>query len=216
MCEPFTIAMAAVAAVGTVASASAQRSAGKAQARAYGLQAQNLITESEYNAETVENVSDYNAQIADNNSDALEAAADDAIQRGADDAAVQRQTFRQANSRGRAIMGSSGTVVDSGTNLKLLTDNAGMGEMNALTVMNNAEREAYQYRSDAVNERNRATGIRYTGDLQAGGIRLSGQTGSQNAQYAGSVANYNSGLEASATLINGFSSIASMSKPLFV
>ena len=128
MCDPtggfLTAAAAAVSAFGQISQASAASSTAKA-----------------------------NANIARTNATIKEQAATDAIQRGADSGAIARQKAKQATASYRAAKGSSGTLVDTGTNLDIQEQNAGTGELNALLIQNNAEREAYGYKVGAVTDR---------------------------------------------------------------
>jgi hypothetical protein len=106
-----------------------------------------------------------NAQIARNNQSIKEQAARDAIQRGADTAADARQKARAATASFRAKGGSSGFLVDTGSNLDIEEQNAGVGEMNALTIQNNAEREAYGFKVGAMNDANDAA--RYSAESRS-------------------------------------------------
>ena len=94
-----------------------------------------------------------NAKIAEFNAREKERQADDAVGRGSQEAADIRQRVRQSTARGRAIMAGTGFLADKGSNLDLQSQNIQMGEVNAMTAMGNAEREAYGYKSDASSER---------------------------------------------------------------
>ncbi len=119
-----------------------------------------------------------NAQIAKNNQTIKEQAAQDAVQRGADNAGEARQKARAANAAFRAKAGSSGFLADTGSNLDIQEQNAGVGEENALTIQNNAEREAYGFKVGAMNDANSATQFKIAGKnammngLIAGGTTL--------------------------------------------
>lgn len=97
-----------------------------------------------------------NAQISRTNAEIKEKAAADAIQRGADSASIARQKAREATAKFRAAAGSTGFLADTGSNLDIQEQNAGVGELNALTIQNNAEREAYGYKVGAVSDRQQA------------------------------------------------------------
>ncbi len=205
MCDPVTIAVAAVAttAVSTIYSANAQRATANAQAQQIQYTAQNEAAVADYNAQAVENVTDFNASVSEQNATIYEEAAVDSIQRGADDAAFQRDFARRGISTARASAGSSGTVVDAGTNLDISVLNRQIGEMNALTVMNNAEREAYGFELEANAQRNDATGTRYTGEIEAENIRLNREVGLLNAQAGAANTRFAGKLNSRATLISG-------------
>ena len=119
-----------------------------------------------------------NAQIAKNNQTIKEQAAHDAVQRGADNAGEARQKARAASAAFRAKAGSSGILADTGSNLDIQEQNAGIGEENAITIQNNAEREAYGLKIGAMNDANKAAQFKsegrnaLTNGLLAGGSTL--------------------------------------------
>lgn len=76
-------------------------------------------------------------------------AADDAKLRGIRDADMARVEGQQFIGAQRAAMAGSGGVVDSGSNAILAQDTAQLAEFDALTIMNNAAREAYGYQVQA-------------------------------------------------------------------
>ncbi len=96
-------------------------------------------------------MADYNAKVADANTKVNEAAALDASQRGADEAAQVKERARRIAASQRAGAAAGGVAADSGSALDLLTETSGMGELDALTTMNNAQREAYGYRVQGMN-----------------------------------------------------------------
>lgn len=177
MCEP-TLALMAIS---TAFGAYQQYNQGRQQAAAARMAAANN-----------QRIAEYNAQVAEVNAEMNKRAADDAITRGANDAATIRENARKANARGRAIMGGSGLLTDTGSNLDLLLDNTEAGEINALTVFNNAEREAYGFKVAATNNM-----------AQAAGSRLEGSIGVQNANYQANIMKQNGLISAGSTLVTG-------------
>lgn len=133
MCDPLTIAATAFTAYTKVSESRAQAAAVK------------------QNAANQQAINEYNAKLNDN-------AAQDARQRGANDAAQIRENARRASASLRAQAGSTGFLADSGTNLDLQVQNAGVGAFDSLQTINNAEREAYGYKSQASN-------LRWQGDM---------------------------------------------------
>lgn len=192
----------AASALGTLAEYRAAKEKGKVEAQVTEVNAENNRVATEYNAQSVLNAGEYNARVADENAKIYDIAAADAIQRGADEAGDERDLAKRANATARATMGSSGGVVDSGTRLRLQADNAGYGEMNALSVMNNAEREAYGLRTAGKDARAQATGIRYSSGLDAENLRLAGKVGYQGAQMTSAAQRYAANADASTVLIN--------------
>ncbi len=161
MCNPVALfAMTAFTAVAQVAQSSAQASAVKAQAA-------NQAAVGEWNAKQ------------------QDAAATDALQRGSNSAANIRENARRANSTARAVMSSNGIIADEGSGGFIQDNNAQVGAFDALTQMNNAEREAYGFTSNAQN------------------LRLNGQLATSQAAYEASAIRRNGLLNAAGTLVTG-------------
>lgn len=106
-----------------------------------------------------------NAALERRNADISEAAALDATQRGADQAAQVKDRTRRIAASQRAGTAAGGVVTDTGSALDLLTETAGMGELDALTTMNNAQREAYGYKVRAANQTSGADNAMWQSDL---------------------------------------------------
>lgn len=217
MCGPMILGIAAIGVglMGAMQSASAAQSAGQAQAQQTILTAKNEEVVAEYNAGVVEETANYNNQVIENNIEVLEEARVDSLQRGADAAYEERLNTRRSNALGRAIAGSSGTQADTGTNLDLQIQNKINGEMRALNVMNNAEREAYGYTLDIVNEKNRAKGMKYTSDREAEGIRLGSRANTNNAYNAAANYQYAGNLNAQTALVGGVTRAVGQGYDLF-
>lgn len=128
MCEPATIALALTAVSGVVAAGGAVMQ-GQAQAK----QAK------------------YQAAVETNNATIAGWQAEDATARGKIE--EQRQRLATARLRGaqRAGMAANGVEIDSGSPLDVLMDTAQLGELDALTIRSNAEREAYGLRNQQSN-----------------------------------------------------------------
>lgn len=133
MCDPLTIAATAFTAYSTISQSNAQAAAVK------------------QNAANQQAVNEYNAKQYD-------MAAQDAQQRGANDAAKIRENAKRASATLRAQAGSTGILADTGSYLDLQTQNAGIGAFDSLQTINNAEREAYGFK-------NQATGLRWQGNM---------------------------------------------------
>lgn len=91
----------------------------------------------------------YQAGVSANNAQIAQWQAQDALQRGA--TAEQQQRLRTAQLKGsqRARLAASGVALDYGSALNILEDTDYMGEQDALTVRNNAAKEAWAYRNQA-------------------------------------------------------------------
>ena len=93
----------------------------------------------------------YQAEVDENNRKVSLWKAEDAIARGKVEEAVHRTKVSQLKGRQRAVLAASGVVVDSGSALDILGDTAELGELNALTIRSNAEREEYEHKVRASN-----------------------------------------------------------------
>lgn len=101
-------------------------------------------------------------------------AAEDALARGRYDADIQRLRTGQMIGTQRAAMAASGGLVDEGTNAILQQDTAQLGELDALTIQNNAAREAYGLKVQAIQ-----------GYSNANATSLAGKTAKQNSLMGG-------------------------------
>lgn len=81
----------------------------------------------------------------------LNNAANDAKVRGAIESDQARVQTQQLIGTQRAVQAASGGVVDEGSNAIIQQDTAQLGELDALTISNNAAREAYGYQVEASN-----------------------------------------------------------------
>lgn len=129
-----------------------------------------------------------NQQVQQQNVVLNDRAAVDSEQRGADAAAMERQKAREANASLRVRNAGAGLLTDTGSSGALQDQNTGTGELNALTVANNAEREAYGYRVQSTSASNQANIFGATAD----NARTAGLLGAGTALVTGA-ANY--GLE---------------------
>lgn len=110
---------------------------GYAQLIGQGMQASQQIAQGKQDAATAET----NRRLA-------EAQASDALLRGTKDEARYRRQIALIAGGQKAAFGSRNVAV-TGTALDLLGDTAKIGEENALTIRNNAAREAWGYRNQA-------------------------------------------------------------------
>jgi len=98
----------------------------------------------------------------------------DAAQRGASEAAAKRDRARRIAAQQAEGMAASGVDINSGTPLALLTETAGLGELDALTTVNNARREAWGYQTQGTLDRYQGKMAGRSGVLNAGGTFLGG------------------------------------------
>lgn len=88
----------------------------------------------------------YQAQVARNNQIVAEQNAKYAEQVGRSQEDAKRQQSAQSLGQIRASLGAAGVDPNSGSALRLQTGAAEFGELDALTIRNNAARNAYGYR----------------------------------------------------------------------
>ena len=93
----------------------------------------------------------YQSAVADQNADIAENQAQDAINRGNAEADQRRREMRQRSGTAAATMGATGAELSSGSALDLFADNTQFGTLDALTTVNNAQREAYGYQVQGMN-----------------------------------------------------------------
>jgi hypothetical protein len=126
----------------------------------------------------------YNAAVARNNAILAERRAQDAVVRGTEE--EQQKRLQTAALRGQQLVMAAAGNVDTGygSALDMLVDTTIQGELDALTIRTNAEREAYDFRMQAVNETGQAglltaqaKSSRAGGFLEAAGTLLSGASG---------------------------------------
>ena len=91
----------------------------------------------------------YQAAVARNNQTVAESNAAYALQAGKIAEQAQRQKTAQLVGAQRAQMAASGVDISSGTPLNLQQSQQQVGELDALTIRNNAMRQAYGYQVQA-------------------------------------------------------------------
>lgn len=109
---------------------------------AYGQYQQGQAQEEQY---------EYQAAVDRNNSIIAQRQADDAIERGRIEEQEHREKVNQIKSSQRVSFASRGIDLGSADVSETLADTAMLGELDALTIRNNAQREAYGYRVQASN-----------------------------------------------------------------
>lgn len=131
MCEPTTLAVISIAT--SVVSGGmqymSQRQAGAAQANALR----------------------YQADVDRNNAVIQDQLAKDAIERGKTEEQMHRIKIGQLKGQQLNAFAKNGVETDSGSALDVLSDTAMIGELEALTIRNNAEREAYGHKLQGMN-----------------------------------------------------------------
>ena len=121
---------------------------------------------------------DYNAKVASNN-------ALDAEQRGAQAAADHKQKVRELIATQTAAAGASGVDTASGTAGQIATETAGTGELDALRMINNAQRQASGLQAQSTLDEYQGNAAATAGSLNAAGTLIGGlgRAGGQFATY---------------------------------
>jgi len=116
----------------------------------------------------------FNAGMLKRNAELKEQTAQETLFAGDTSADWQRVRTGQAVGTQRAVQAANGIDVNSGSAAQLQDDTAMIGELDALTIQNNAAREAYGYRIQADQDRMNAVqtvtnaGNKATGSILGG------------------------------------------------
>lgn len=93
----------------------------------------------------------FNQEIANRNKARALAAAQDAERRGKQEALRKERSARQLVSRQRAVLAANGMDVASGSSVDLMRDTLQIGKADAMTIRENARREADEFRAQGEN-----------------------------------------------------------------
>lgn len=125
------------------------------------------------------------ASALDRNAQLLSNASADARIRGAYDADWQRVQTQSLIGSQRAAQASNGGRVDQDTNAIITQDTAQLGELDALTISNNAAREAYGYDVQADDARMTASNLRKQGKRAMTSSLLGGVVSGASSAFGG-------------------------------
>lgn len=100
------------------------------------------------------------AKVAENNAQLATWQAQDALYRGSVEENRTRLNTAALKSTQRARMAANGIMLDGDSALRVLTDSDVLGEIDAMTNRENAEREAWALRVQSQDHRNRAEILR--------------------------------------------------------
>lgn len=127
-----------------------------------------------FNAFAANEQGKYQQKVANVNAGISERAAADAILRGSLEADEQRKQTQQVIGSQRVAFAANGIDVNTGTAGQIQNDSAALGELDALTIANNAAREAYGYQVQAMDQRQQGKLARYSGKMEMIGSILGG------------------------------------------
>lgn len=125
---------------------------------AYGAYQQSVATKNAY---------EYQAKVAQNNAQIARWQAEDAVTRGQKEEANHRLKLAQMAGSQRASMAARGLDLGTGSALDILTGTEFMGEMDALTIRDNAGREAWAYSNKGNEYEANAELMRYRADSES-------------------------------------------------
>lgn len=131
----------------------------------------------------------YQAGVNANNTKIAEWQAQDALQRGAQ--SEQQQRLKTASLKGsqRASLAARGIALDEGSALNILDDTDYMGEVDALTIRDNAAKEAWAHRNQAAGYLSDASMLKSRAAAESPGraaaTSLLGSAGSVASQWYG-------------------------------
>lgn len=125
-------------------------------------------------ANAQEQAGEGNAAILRRNAALAEISAVDALERGKEDARLHRSKVRQIIGSQRARLAAQGIDIESGSALDVQVSTATVGEYDAITIENNAAREAWGYRNQVSDFQLRADIAEQTGRADRTGTLLTG------------------------------------------
>ena len=115
----------------------------------------------------------YNSDVAKHNADLAEMDATLSLAKGVQQENQSRRDVEQLKGR-QVVTTAANNLEMSGTPLDILTDTALIGEMDALTIRNNARMEAFGYKMEADSSRAKADLAKSQGTFGAASSLLGG------------------------------------------
>lgn len=137
-----------------------------------------------YSVSSQRKAAGYQAEVETQNKQQGLLAAADAINRGDIEEANARTRTRLLIGQQRAGYAAAGVELGSGSPLSTTADTAMLGELDALTIKNNAQREAWGYSSQSAEFANKAAMTKIAAKNNTGSTLLTG--GSQVLEQYGS------------------------------
>lgn len=139
-----------------------------------GVQAFNQYSSSKREAAAIKAQAEYNRKVSEINEAYTMAKSDDAIRRGEQEVEGHRSKVRQLVGSQKAGLAASGVDVSSGSAAQIVDQTEKLGELDAITLKNNAWREAYGYKVEAKNIRIQGMMGQATAATQARNTLVSG------------------------------------------
>lgn len=139
-----------------------------------------------YQAYTERKANKLNAQLAEQNARIAQIKADDARNRGQVAADRVRAQAGQDMATQRTAFAGNNVRVDQGSAASIVADTAYIGELDAMTIENNAAREAFGFESDAFNSEFEADRYDTMADMQPTATLLAGAGRAGSLYYSAS------------------------------
>lgn len=135
----------------------------------------------------------YKSAIANNNAIRAGYMADDALARGKIAESQQRLRGRLLIGQMRSQLAGTGQDINEGSAMEMVVDQAGVNELDALNVRNNAEREAQNYRLQATDFDSQSNLLTFQGNnaAKAGMMGAAGSVLGGAGDVAGKWYNFN-------------------------
>jgi hypothetical protein len=125
-------------------------------------------------AKGVERAGAHEQAMAEQNALFAEQQAEDALMRGKEAVSRHRMDVRRFAGSQRARLAAQGIDIGVGTAADILGETSYFGELDAITLKNNALREAWGYRAQATNYRNQGGFAGLSARTQAASLRNQG------------------------------------------
>lgn len=119
---------------------------------------------------------DYQSKVAENNNVIAQQMAQDALNRGQAKEQEQRRKTAALISNQRTAFAANGVDINSGSAVDVQADTAGLGELDALNIRNNAQREAYGFQSQGMNYSAQSDLYKYSADTTMANMPLNTAT----------------------------------------
>jgi hypothetical protein len=135
-------------------------------------------------AQAQQEAAKYSAGVDSTNAAMADREAADALQRGAVEEGRARIRTRQLAGTQKAALAATGVDPTYGSAAGILSDTASLGELDAMTIAENAKREAYQARVGAMGYRSQADLAKTTADSISPGLEAGTSLLSSGAQFS--------------------------------
>lgn len=135
-------------------------------------------------ASSIKRQAEFNARTYELNAKLADMQAEDALRRGEKQVQQHRMGMKQIISQQRVSLAAQNIQLDEGSAMEVMESTARLGEMDAITISNNAWKESFGYRISRLNA-----------ITQSGASRVEGATQAQSALLTGGLNAFNAGMQ---------------------